>query len=900
MIPIKLFLRNFMSYGEPGEELDFDFHTACLCGDNGNGKSALLDAMTWALWGRAPRLEGTQAKNEEIIRRANGVNEALVEFQFGVDGDRYRVVRRLRRGRSATLELYLYAPLAATDAPGSGAPAAPETSPAESWRPLTGATNTDTQRALQSLLGLDYHTFITSSFLFQGRADSFTRAAPTERKEVLGRILRLDLYDELARRARDLSRECEGRARQLGDERARLQAQADCEPQLAQQAAETDAALRQAEQAVALSEGELEQARLRKAAADSAAKELRRAEAALKQAAAHADSLAQQEAEFSQRVQRQRAALAQEQAIRAAAAQLEEARRAEEDLNARREQATQAQSACQQAAVAVKAERVRLEAELRQIEASAAEARKAAGEAEALAREAADLEGEIRACQEAEAALESSRHEMQRIRSQQAADDQAMKVLRAELADIAARITALTRASARCPLCEQHLAEDLRRRLLEQAQALASARESAIADLKRAGEEARLLLGQFEAKMRSIQPHVARGGAFQKRLGEVQQRHGDARTAAANADTRERQARELRHTLEAESFALEERRKLAEAEAMLARIAYDPGEHKRVQETIRSLAGAERKLGAVESARASLPQDEEHLAQVHKSLAAAREALAAAARDREHLRQQAADVSPAAAVVAQAEARRADAQKARDHLVAQGAALSAQIESCRRARDEAQRCGRKRGQAELDRVIYGELAEAFGRQGVQALVIETVVPQLTEDANELLGRMTEGRMQVNFVTQRERPDGGAAETLDIHISDEMGTRRYELYSGGEAFRVDFAVRVALARLLARRAGAKLQTLVIDEGFGTQDAASRDKLVECINAIQQDFEKVLVITHIDELKDAFQERIEVTKDERGSHLRRQISPVPSPVERATGGSASLTTGGQAAP
>ena len=862
MIPVKIFLRNFMSYGEPGEELDFDFHTACLCGDNGNGKSALLDAMTWALWGRAPRLEGTQAKTEEIIRRANGVNETLVEFQFGVDGERYRIVRRLRRGRGATLELYLLG--------------APETADAgtESWRPLTGATNTDTQRALQSLLGLDYHTFITSSFLFQGRADSFTRAAPTERKEVLGRILRLDLYDELARRARDLSRECEGRARQLGDELARLQAQADCEAHLTQQAHETHAALAQAEQAAAQFEAELEQARSRKAAADSAARELRRAEAALKQAAAHADSLARQEAEYRQRLERARAALAEEQAVREAVARLEEARRADENLNGRREQAAQAQSAYQQAAAAIKAERARLEAELRQVEASAAEAREAAGEAEALAREAADLEGQIRACQDAEAALESSRQQMQRIQSRQAADDRAMKALQAELADIAARINALAQASARCPLCEQVLGEDLRRRLLEQAQALAGASESSIADLTRAGEEAAALLGQLEAKMRSIQPHVARGGALHKRLGEVQQKHADARTAAATADVRERQARELRQALTSQDFALDERRKLTEAQAMLAAIAYDAAEHKRVQDTIRSLAGVEKKLGALESARAALPHDEEHLAQVQKSLAAAREALAAAEGDRDRLKQQAADVSPAAARLAEAETCRADAQKKRDHLVAQRAALSAQIESCRRARDEAERCRRERGEVESDRVIYGELAEAFGRQGVQALVIETVVPQLTDDANELLGRMTEGRMQVNFVTQRERPDGGAAETLDIHISDEMGARRYELYSGGEAFRVDFAVRVALARLLARRAGAKLQTLVIDEGFGTQDAASRDKLVECINAIQQDFEKVLVITHIDELKDAFQERIEVTKDDRGSHIRRQ--------------------------
>ena len=52
MIPIRLALRNFMCYREG--ELSFEgLHVACLCGDNGNGKSALLDAMTWALWGKA-------------------------------------------------------------------------------------------------------------------------------------------------------------------------------------------------------------------------------------------------------------------------------------------------------------------------------------------------------------------------------------------------------------------------------------------------------------------------------------------------------------------------------------------------------------------------------------------------------------------------------------------------------------------------------------------------------------------------------------------------------------------------------------------------------------------------------------------------------------------------------
>jgi exonuclease SbcC len=63
----------------------------------------------------------------------------------------------------------------------------------------------------------------------------------------------------------------------------------------------------------------------------------------------------------------------------------------------------------------------------------------------------------------------------------------------------------------------------------------------------------------------------------------------------------------------------------------------------------------------------------------------------------------------------------------------------------------------------------------------------------------------------------------------------------------------------------------LQTLVIDEGFGSQDANGRQRLVEAINTIQDDFERILVITHIDELRDAFPTRIEVQKGIEGSTI-----------------------------
>lgn len=153
------------------------------------------------------------------------------------------------------------------------------------------------------------------------------------------------------------------------------------------------------------------------------------------------------------------------------------------------------------------------------------------------------------------------------------------------------------------------------------------------------------------------------------------------------------------------------------------------------------------------------------------------------------------------------------------------------------------------------------------------MLIEQAIPELESAANALLDRMTDGAIRVSLATQRASASGQTRETLDIRIADGLGERGYEMYSGGEAFRVDFALRIALSRLLAARSGAALPTLIIDEGFGTQDAEGIDRLVDAIAGIGNEFRLILLVTHIEELKERFERRIEVEKDEvRGSIAR----------------------------
>ena len=268
-------------------------------------------------------------------------------------------------------------------------------------------------------------------------------------------------------------------------------------------------------------------------------------------------------------------------------------------------------------------------------------------------------------------------------------------------------------------------------------------------------------------------------------------------------------------------------------------------------------------------AESRLPQDRTALAQAEESVQRLRVSLEEDTEKRDAVLKLSEGLPAIEKSVAEAEAAHRDLKGQEQEYRSRLTELQAALRSCERLEAEREEKKKAAHGAIEEKAIYDELAVAFGKKGVQALIIESVLPEIEEEANRLLGRMTDNRMHVKLESQKDTAKGETVETLDIRISDDLGTRNYEMFSGGEAFRVNFALRIALAKLLARRAGAPLPTIIIDEGFGTQDSTGRERLVEAINSIQDDFEKILVITHIEELKDAFPVRIEVTKGEDGS-------------------------------
>lgn len=849
MIPLQLRVRNFMCYRGDMPPLHFDgIHLACLTGANGHGKSALLDAMTWALWGKA-----RAKRDDELIHL--GASEMEVEFTFDLGGTVYRILRKrdsAKRGRTL-LDLQVQHD--------------------DAFRSISESGVRATQEAIVRLLRMDYETFTNSAFLLQGRADAFTTRTPAERKRVLGEILGLSRYDEYEQRAKDKAREkdremaeLEGTLRDIDREVAR---QPEYEADLEQ------AQARVAELGVAGKEAEalLHDLRRELQTLEHQQARLHDLERRLAQAEREVHDIETQIDERQQRLAGYEAALAEAPKVETGHAALVAAREAETAWNERLAQHAQLQDRQRELERTVDAARRDLDLARGRLKERAGELARRADAQPQHERELAEVRTLLAGLAGRQARRDEVQTETQALAEEsaglEARNDQLLVEMEArkEKLDLLERET----GEAQCPLCGQVLSDEHRDELLAAFQV----EGKALADTHRANSARRREIAaeqkRLAAEGKRLDRELAGLPAQQRREAQLEQALAEAQQAAADLAATRDELAGLETRLEAADFAHDAQAELARLAGDVAALGYDSTAHEQARAEVASHAEFEAAYRRLQTARERVDDERAALADLQARQSRWQETLADDRAQREALTGEVARLPQVAGQVEKQAQTVEDlqAQSSRARLTL-GAAQQ-KLDHCHYLADERVRHAANRQQRAEEKAIFDELRLALGKKGVQAMIIEAAIPEIEFEANRLLARMTSGRMHVRFETQRETLKGDTVETLDINIADELGTRPYELFSGGEAFRVNFAIRIALSKLLARRAGAQLQLLVVDEGFGTQDTEGRMRLVEAINSIRDDFARILVITHIEELKDAFPVRIEVTKTELGSQF-----------------------------
>lgn len=854
MLPLGLRLRNFLCYREP-PPLDLrGMGVVCLTGNNGHGKTALLDAMAWALWGACSRSEG--GRNPDALVH-HGRTEMEVEVEFALEGRLFRVRRLYQRAgprRNAVSALALQV----ADAPGR-------------WRDISGNSIRETQGKITALLGMDYNTFVHTTCLQQGDADRFMSAEPQERRRLLASILGLDIYERALQSVKERLQNLEGRAELLRSEREHLQQDIARRPALEADLVQVQRALQEIAPRLHTLQEEVNTLR----AQENALRLLQgERERHLAQAAAwekEAQALSEQARQVEHQIQQARALLERKDEILRSVARYQEVSQRLEGMEEARREHDRLTALLQEAEKAIASEQARLEAALDHTRQRLQEAQRQADAVPALETALADLdrqESALRALEEQAMALQA---QVERLREEASAYEAQAQRAREEMDALRQRLALLqAQPDPVCPLCKTPLGPEgkahLEQEITVQGKALRQAHDTALRQAQQARQQAQTLAGQREDLRQRLDKERRTLEAQRARTARDLE---TARQAARQVQAWSAEAQALQERLAQGAFALEHRQRLAQARQALAGVGYDPQAHQTLRQQVRDLLPFLQEAERLAQAERALPGWLAILEDLRRT-ARQRQQDARSARERALEAEQALQDLPRLQETLQAREKELDALRQEQERLNQkiGAVRQALGDL---AREEKRLADLQRESADLraDMEAYTVLRKAFAPQGIPTRIIESVVHHLSEEATHILQRLTHGQMALRLETTRPTKRGEPEEALEVRIDDGHGERDYRLFSGGERFRIDFALRLALGRLLAQRSGRPVRTLFIDEGFGTQDADGRLRLVEAVQAVRNDFDLIMVITHMEDLKEHFPTRIEVTRTPNGS-------------------------------
>lgn len=826
MYPAKLYLKNFLSYGDQGIEIDFTgYQILLLIGKNGAGKSSILDAILWALWGK------TRSGGDNDIMHS-GSSDMEVRLDFVVRGATYRVVRkRSKKGKSFVSVLELQ-------------------SLTEPITVLTDATIIQTQTRIDELIGVDYELLVNSAFLRQGQAQEFTQKSPSKRKQLLATLLGLEQYAQYHEQAKKNLKQTETTLTQL-----------ERDITIAQQS------ILQYEQEINLQKNSLQEQNPTILAAqiteqEKALQSLHRKTELISEWKQRVDANEQKKTVLTKKINDNKALI---QTIETEISLLQtELVQSPEPINQQEweslENQFQASENIFQQYQELSYKLQTNQSQLQKLEAETNNQLQSLQNKLAAIQTQTTDEISIETIDTTRTQLETAQNEQLSLAQTIAKLEQQMQSVIDQGNQINKRKDAIATINDQCPLCEQHIDDTHKHTITEkytqEREALLGTYQGYKRDLEiaiAAKNGAVTNINNLQITLKSQQATLTRSELEKAQYANLQQQIDALQlTFIKQQTTYKEEITALQNSLQKLAFNLDTWEELKAKRALLQQAQLQANKYN------------EKRLKLQE-----LEQNKKFQLQITNDNETELKNIESEWMLLETQKPQTEDQTE----IVRLEQSLNNLKKQYQYLI-QLEALIAQ-----REQDKAGLTS-KLVQAEKEKSIQQEqntalnlLVEALGNKGIPQMLIEESIPRLEQYANEILSHLSDHTMSIKLsLTRPSKTDRDTQiETLDILIGDSVGTRAYELFSGGEAFRIDIALRIALTKLLTEHTNGSIDFLVIDEGFGSQDDSGNDLITNIIHQLQQYFQLILIITHVDQLKETFPDRLVIKKGPQGSEV-----------------------------
>jgi DNA repair protein SbcC/Rad50 len=896
MIPRKLEVKNFLCYGNDTQTVDFSNHNLiCLSGKNGNGKSALLDAITWALWGQARKISGATKADMGLIRL--GQTRMIVCLEFECNNNVYRIRRECAKtyGKSyACLDFEIF------------------NSENNIYKSLTDRTIRATQEKIEFLIGLDFDTFVNSAFLKQGQSNEFSKKTSKERKQILSNILGLSKYDSLAQCALEKMRAYNNKKQLLLEiqkqEIGELEKEAEIKRSLIKEKRElqeSNAVIGQLEKKlfdVEQEKNDYQQLRRQRMLVDGELKHLldkkhQRQISLLK----HRTTW--KEVNFSSFLlpnikkleQKQQFLLMEEKKIiqfkHENVSIQEQILKKKETYNALKNCIKQKQEKIiLSQKLIVKENELEIKGLERLIKQQHEQFVQINKKCLSLQKELSEIRIILKTKLSNEKRLETVKRQFEKRRNFYQTFVQIGNHHKKELFELERKktIVCCSKESSSCPLCNQSLTNRQREVLREQfffQEAFVSRRITTIARILE--KLKKILLEQYK-ELEEIRKKIEKSSYFITKQDELKQNlktiFNEQMIFKKAIDSLKNRKCNILKKLQNTSKILQKsvekdienndklrsfKMDINSLEEKKSEFEFDKKKYFELQKDLKKI---EVKLKSLQSNTEQLENQQkrkqkislicQELKGLNDDILRQENQLKTLSFDRDKL------INLEKKSIEIKEKLILDGKKKENKLQMVGRLENSLHHFEKIKQNQIQRNTLlKTIESEIE--TYLILSNTFSKNGIQALLIEEAIPEIEEIANSILAKLTNNQSQIFIESLRDLKSGGVKESLDIKISDSIGIRPYEMFSGGEAFRIDFALRIAISKLLAHRSGMALQTLIIDEGFGSQDEEGLARLMNAIHTIQYDFAKVIIVSHLPEFKDNFPTHFVINKTASGS-------------------------------
>jgi len=837
MLSERIIARNFKGIREADLNLR-NIDCAVVVGHNGAGKSSLIvDARLWSVFG-----ESFEVKDLDKHVR-NGTDVAEVIYEWEASGRHYRVVRKrsVKTARGSTSLRF------------------EESEDGLHWEDRTAESIAETQARISKAFPIDMVTLCNSSVIGQGEVEAFCKAGPTDRARILSKILNQERYRDLEKMAR---REGNSKRTEIG----RLENRIKENRAEAARAVEAERILLQTEQTIRDLDAE---ARERERSLSAKEKRLARLEEATKDY----EGWKKESVEISEEIESLTAEIANDRLLMKKYRKILENRETvkakvgdERFLKDKEAQLCLSLNAAQGGISALK-ERVLSESE------------------------AEGLRKEIQACE----AVIANRKRIERIVKEGQGLDKRLASLKERKAHRDELVEEQRKASALLKDAEHEqrsLKEELDR-VEEQVRLLDVTRCHPEVDPEYVNESCVFLKKAVAARkrIRSVEKEynaaVKQCDSFRDRLEkicqglegsegvdrmieDVQEKYNEMNNAKADLVRIEGavdKVKDLHGRLKKD----EEVR--AELKAKHAEIGMIEAEVGKIRSELNEVSRFTRLLPELEKAESELPLMEDRDRKNTKR----KEELARRRREIDQRMAEAADLfSQRGSLEAEIEAERKGLAATKERA----AELNQDIGRCKaliRQGEELVEKNRKFSQeiARLkeDAVDWEILAE--GLRQLPFLVYEKAVPEIERVANEVLTEISPFGLRVIVETRKAaKTTKNVSDEINLRFVDNDGEKDYAQLSGGERVRAALAVRLAIGELSAKRAGERVEELILDEGWGPLDTEGINAVKECMRGLRGRFKKIFVISHIESVKDLFGTSIVV--DRRSKEQVRVVS------------------------